>query len=690
MKAYQWLVVLAIRALAAPLVTSPHFAEQSVVQSSDGFQNASAPVGKTCLQVSPNHNTTLNTRNFLLGGAILKRQASPKHTASRPAKLPPIEEHPVISAKEASRIKLPGGGKPGVFYRGDSRPPEQVFASGFAPRGHDLSLQRHLSFVGESGLVSLSRSRRSAEGYAFGRTGAKTGRGYVYVVSPTDVPDGYWVPGLFPPEKNPAVGHNQEFAAAGPIPGSSISHAYEVYEDDPSDRSRKIKNDNYALREAPGCVHMKRSMGMGALCDPAKLIDDEVWLAKSVSPGRFGPPQPPGTTKMGIPGASPEMIDRPAGGKGKGNSSPQASRPFKPSTKTVTKLRAAGQLGFVATISLLAPYAHKALNALKEWDHPIGHGVAWFDDAINSFQESLGGKQVPEIYGNELKLRIICWIRGEQRFPNAVDRACQRLWAKDAGRTEQDDERDWQTGLAQLREACGKAVVTPPDEAGLRDAILKHCEALEDSILRLNEARTRLIAHREQVQEKVDAGGRVEPEDIDKAAEYISEGAFPSFPSDDGDKVWELAAWYMGDVKAQNMDMTLETESDEQPETMEESPETTSEDSQSAPADPPAWLAASRVVAGAIALDEAVGREVFALVDEGPYVGLFDEAPPHANETCYSPAGLARAKPGEIWDRISAALVYIEQNVAEGMKRVCKGCYRGRDEWRLACGSTSA
>ncbi|KAG8418483.1 hypothetical protein J3458_005892 [Metarhizium acridum] len=465
--------------------------------------------------------------------------------------------------------------------------------------------------------------------------------------------------------------------ATGPVPGSSISHAYEVYGDNPSDRSRRIDNENYALMDYPGCLTMKRSV---VICDPAKPMDDELVIIKSAYPGRLGRLQLPGSTSIGAPGASLKMPGRPAGGKVRSSSATSLS---KPTTKIATKLRPAGQFGFVATISLLGPFAHNALNALKNWDHPIGRGVAWFDDAINSLQESIGGKQVPEIHGNELKLRMICWLRGQPRFPSPVDRACQRLREKDAGRTEQDKERDWQTGLAQLREACGKAAMTPPADDGLRDAVFKHCEALEDGILRLNEARTRLIAHREQVREKVNAGGQVEPEDIDKAVEYISNGAFPSFPNDDGDKVRELAAWYMDDVKPENRDMTPGPESRDG-----QSPE--SRDGQSAPVDPPAWVAASRVMAKAIPLDGAVGREAFNLVDRGPYAGLFNEAAPNRNETCYSPAGLVSAQPGEIWDRISAALVYIEQNLVGEKKKICKGCYGGNDQWDLACGSATA
>ncbi len=96
-------------------------------------------------------------------------------------------------------------------------------------------------------------------------------------------------------------------------------------------------------------------------------------------------------------------------------------------TKVSKSFRVSGRAGAAVAFMALSPYAHDVLDLLKQWDHPIGRAVNWFDNAMASLQEAIGGPQVPEIYGNTLKLRFICWMRGEQQWKNAVDYACDRL-----------------------------------------------------------------------------------------------------------------------------------------------------------------------------------------------------------------------------------------------------------------------
>ncbi|OAA36852.1 Bordetella pertussis toxin A [Metarhizium rileyi] len=560
-----------------------------------------------------------------------------------------------MSASEASRIKAPRGGKPGIFYRGDSRSPLEVFNSGFTPRGHDTSLEHHLSFAGESGLVSLTRSPQTAEAYAFGRTGEKQTKGYIYIVAPKGVPEGYWVPAAYSPERNPAVRFNQEFAVNGAIPGSSVSHAYVIYSDNPSDRSRKIKNGNYALRQSPGCVHLGID---GSVCDPAKFVDGGRAKAKS----------PNGTTKDSV---SSRLREPPAGGKTK-----SSMEIWRPQMKTSIRIKMAGRVGLMAAVQVLTPYAHDLLDRMKEWDHPIGHTVAWFDQAIGDIQEAIGGKQVPEIHGNELKLRFICWLRGEQAFPNSVDRACQRQREQSAARTRQDKERDWVKGINQLLNTCDDAFMEPPVDVDLWHDLLHRCEALYDKALTLNEARTQLIDHREQVQRKMNAGGRVEDEDIEQAAVYITNGAFPSLTAMNSAEVMKLAAWYMGDMKPETL---LDVES--------EGNETTTAVRQ------PAWAVTGQVVAGDIPRDEAVTTKMRRLVNRVPYIGLLQVTSLRGSEPCYSAEGLAEVRPSNNWDRVSAALVYIEQKLArekqQQQQQACKACQRWGEIWVLACGWTT-
>lgn len=89
--------------------------------------------------------------------------------------------------------------------------------------------------------------------------------------------------------------------------------------------------------------------------------------------------------------------------------------------------RTKGIAGKALAVDIVAPYAHDLLNYLKKLDNPVGWAVTWFDDAMNNLQEAIGGEQVASIYGNKLKLALICMLRGDQPYPNAVDEDCKKL-----------------------------------------------------------------------------------------------------------------------------------------------------------------------------------------------------------------------------------------------------------------------
>ncbi|OAA34511.1 Heat-labile enterotoxin IIA, A chain [Beauveria brongniartii RCEF 3172] len=95
-------------------------------------------------------------------------------------------------------------------------------------------------------------------------------------------------------------------------------------------------------------------------------------------------------------------------------------------SKVGKTFRIGGKAGAAVAFGALLTYAHDILNLIKDWDNPISQSVKWPDNAIASVQERIGGPQVPEIYGNELKLKLICAIRGRQTGAN-VDKACARL-----------------------------------------------------------------------------------------------------------------------------------------------------------------------------------------------------------------------------------------------------------------------
>lgn len=199
-------------------------------------------------------------------GAILEHAFGSFQKRQNPMK------YRLSSAEEVGKLPDPFGGKRGIFFRGDSRPPSEIFRDGFVPKGKNTNLVRHLSFEGPSGLVSLSKSIFSAGRYAFGRPADGNQKGYIYVIAHSGVPRGFWVPGIYPPEKNPAVHRNQEFAVAGTVPGSSISHAYEVKLGFTfPDAVKRFKNPEYDLAH-PGCLWNRRKRSE---CSPSTWKPEE-------------------------------------------------------------------------------------------------------------------------------------------------------------------------------------------------------------------------------------------------------------------------------------------------------------------------------------------------------------------------------------------------------------------------------
>ncbi|OAA56388.1 hypothetical protein ISF_07456 [Cordyceps fumosorosea ARSEF 2679] len=399
--------LLALGVIAAPQAVSDEpFPELEGVVTEDGIELDSTFVVDPIFEILSNYT--------VLPDKVTARQAPPANPQT-------------TTADAASKIKAPGGGEKGVFYRGDSRPPSVIFAEGFAPQGNNPSLRDHLGFAGNSGLVSLTRDPSRAEHYAFGRTGAKTEKGYVYVVSTKDVPDGFWVPGLYNPAKDPAIARNQEFAVAGSVPASSISHAYEITSQNPTARNIKVKNEDYVLKKSPSCF----SFGKRAVCDPAK------YNAKA-----------PGARRV--------------------------------RTKVSRTFRAGARAGGAVAFAVLSPYAHDVLDLVKSWDNPIGHAVKWFDDSMASIQEYIGGPQVPEIYGNTLKLRFICWMRGEQRWPNDVDRACARLRASQQPQPTREEKRLKSINdVLNVCEQLEQGTVAPKNEEQ-KDELQDRCEEFRE------------------------------------------------------------------------------------------------------------------------------------------------------------------------------------------------------------------
>lgn len=158
--------------------------------------------------------------------------------------------HEADKATEISQIAVPKS-PTGFFFRGDSRHPthpygEGIFDTGFIPQGNNPDLLAHLSFRGQSGYVSTSRSDIAAQYYMFGQTGARASDGYLYVIAPDNLADGYWVPGIY--RRDLAVQRNLEYAVFGAISPENIAGAFHYMSSD-TQPVEWIPNPHYRYTE---------------------------------------------------------------------------------------------------------------------------------------------------------------------------------------------------------------------------------------------------------------------------------------------------------------------------------------------------------------------------------------------------------------------------------------------------------
>ncbi|PHH74359.1 hypothetical protein CDD80_3120 [Ophiocordyceps camponoti-rufipedis] len=171
------------------------------------------------------------------------------------------------------------------------------------------------------------------------------------------------------------------------------------------------------------------------------------------------------------------------------------------SKEDLYNVRVNARMGKSVLLGQLAPYAHYALQSLKKWANPIGRAVAWVDDAITDFQEAIGGKQVPIIHGNELKLAFICSLRpSNPRWPNILDRKCAERRESDRWKSLTQDQRDKETrekeeaqkrgkeaemvlGINKVLEACDKLIDGPLQE--IPDGAAQNCKELREKVLEL-------------------------------------------------------------------------------------------------------------------------------------------------------------------------------------------------------------
>ncbi|KAF1734735.1 hypothetical protein CRV24_006281 [Beauveria bassiana] len=164
----------------------------------------------------------------------------------------------------------------------------------------------------------------------------------------------------------------------------------------------------------------------------------------------------------------------------------KVSKPYRMARFSVP--RSAGK---AAVFVLVAPYAHSALDSIKQWDNPIGYGLKWFDDAMASLQEAIGGPQRNDIYGNELKYKMVKGIGGALQLGFETDwdknqRLQREATAKEnARRQEEIKEQQRIKGLEELAVLCERISTERPEDAKLTTEIQQSCTKLADAVKRV-------------------------------------------------------------------------------------------------------------------------------------------------------------------------------------------------------------
>ncbi|KAM0738134.1 hypothetical protein ACQRIT_007326 [Beauveria bassiana] len=164
----------------------------------------------------------------------------------------------------------------------------------------------------------------------------------------------------------------------------------------------------------------------------------------------------------------------------------KVAKPYKMARFSVP--RSAGK---AAVFMLVAPYAHSALHSVKQWDNPIGYGLKWFDDAMASLQEAIGGPQRNDIYGNELKYKMVKGIGGALQLGFETDwdknqRLQREATAKEnARRQEEIKEKQRIKGLEELAVLCERIGTERPEDAKLTTEIQQSCTKLADAVKRV-------------------------------------------------------------------------------------------------------------------------------------------------------------------------------------------------------------
>ncbi|KAK8142462.1 hypothetical protein G3M48_008713 [Beauveria asiatica] len=334
------------------------------------------------------------------------------------------------------------------------------------------------------------------------------------------------------------------------------------------------------------------------------------------------------------------------------------------------RMRLNGRGGVMVAFATLSPYAHDVLDAIKNWDNPVGKATTWFDEAMAGLQQAIGGKKVPEIQGNELKLWLICLFRGDSpRHPDSIDEACQRR--RDAP-TEEQKEKKVIDGLNQVSELCETVEADPPTDKDIKTKVLKSCNKFAETMENMVDANAGLVLMGEVARARTLNNQDIQESDQVVVEEFIEKGAFG--PVANQTETGEIASLYLSHMSAYNI---VEVEDDASSVSINHDR-------------PPVWLELLKMEATFVPEDRADVTQALLLIEGSPHLGLFDtegRMTMKPVQTCWDQAGLLAFQPPG-WDRVAAGLVYLERKLREtGSDLACTPCITDSGSWVLRCGA---
>ncbi|KAM3500365.1 hypothetical protein MY10362_006463 [Beauveria mimosiformis] len=219
------------------------------------------------------------------------------------------------------------------------------------------------------------------------------------------------------------------------------------------------------------------------------------------------PGQPLGPAKKCKPCFRKRQLCCDGGSKPSKQSKPKPSKPSKPTPKPPsrvskgtrpaykpTRFKVPKSAGKAAVFPLVAPYAHKALDAIKSMDNTLGAGVTWLDDSLADLQVSIGGPQRTDIYGNEFKHKMI------KGLGSALQMGFETTWEKserlrkeaaareEARRVEEAKEKERIRGLEELSESCakiGKLFPASGPPTKFKMAVHDHCNGVATALRKI-------------------------------------------------------------------------------------------------------------------------------------------------------------------------------------------------------------